>query len=65
MPAAGGAPPKPPRAGAPRITCFIHVPLAQRTLMHWPRPPRFSSDELADAGEAMVWAAVTAVHSFV
>ena len=52
------------RAGAPRITCFIHVPPARRTLMHWPRPPRFSFEELADAGEAIVRAAVIAVRSF-
>jgi len=53
------------RAGAPRITCFIHVPPAQRTLMHWPRPPRFSFDALADAGEAIVRAAVVAVRAFI
>jgi pyroglutamyl-peptidase len=53
------------RAGAPRITCFIHVPPAQRTLMHWPRPPRFSFDELADAEEAIVRAVVMAVRSFI
>src|SRR3974390_2529112 len=53
------------RAGAPRITCFIHVPPAQRTPVHWPRPPRFSFDALAGAGEAIVRAAVMAVRSFI
>jgi hypothetical protein len=33
--------------------------------MHWPRPPRFSFEELADAGEAIVRAAVMAARSFI
>src|SRR5262249_35754790 len=50
------------RAGAPRLTCFIHVPPVRRTLVHSPRRPRFSLDELADAGEAMVRAVAAAAR---
>ena len=50
------------RAGAPRLTCFIHVPPVRRTLVHWPRRTRLSLDELAEAGEAMVCAVAAAAR---
>ena len=51
------------RAGAPRVTSFVHVPPIHRTPIHWPRQPHVSLDELVAAGEAIMRAAVTAARS--
>jgi pyroglutamyl-peptidase len=49
--------------GAPRLASFIHVPSIHRGQAHRPRRPRFSLDALADAGEAVVRAVITAARS--
>jgi pyroglutamyl-peptidase len=50
--------------GAPRVASFIHVPYMHRAQIHQSRRPRFSLDDLADAGEAMLRAMITAARSF-
>jgi pyroglutamyl-peptidase len=50
------------RNGAPRLASFIHVPHMHRAQIHHSRRPRFSLDDLADAGEAIVRAAITAAR---
>jgi pyroglutamyl-peptidase len=52
------------RCGAPQVTCFIHVPSMHRARIHQPRRPPISLDDLADAGEAIVRAVITAARSF-
>src|SRR6266849_916689 len=50
------------RNGTPRMASFIHVPHMHRAQMHHSR--RFSLDDLADAGEAILRVAITAARSF-
>jgi pyroglutamyl-peptidase len=52
------------RRGAPRVTSFIHVPYMHRVQIHHLRRPRVSLDDLADAGEAILRAVVTAARAF-
>lgn len=57
------------RGGAPRVTSFIHVPHIHRTHIHPARRARFSFDDLARVGEAIVRAIISAArcgagHSF-
>jgi pyroglutamyl-peptidase len=51
------------RNGAPRLASFIHVPYMHRAQIHQSRRPRISLDDLADAGEAIVRAAIIAARS--
>jgi pyroglutamyl-peptidase len=51
------------RCGAPRLASFIHVPYMHRAQIHQSRRPRISLDDLADAGEAIVRAAIIAARS--
>jgi pyroglutamyl-peptidase len=52
------------RRGGPRVTSFIHVPYMHRAQIHYPRRPRFSLDDLADAGEAILRAVISTARSF-
>ena len=48
--------------GAPRLASFIHVPCVPSPPMHRLRRPRLSLDDLTDAGEAIVRAAIVAAR---
>jgi pyroglutamyl-peptidase len=48
--------------GAPRLASFIHVPCVPSAPMHRLRRPRFLLDDLTDAGEAIVRAAIVAAR---
>jgi pyroglutamyl-peptidase len=50
------------RDGAPRVTSFIHVPPIHRAQIHRWSLRHFTPDDLADAGEAIVRAAITAAR---
>jgi len=49
------------RAGVLRLAAFIHVPGVRRVQVQ-PRPPALTLDDLAEAGEAIVRAAVAAAR---
>ena len=49
------------RAGVLRLAAFIHVPGVRRAQVQ-PRPPALTLDDLAEAGEAIVRAAVAAAR---
>jgi pyroglutamyl-peptidase len=51
------------RCGAPRVASFIHVPYLHRAQIHHSGRPRLSLDDLADAGEAILRAAIPAARS--
>jgi len=50
------------RAGAPRLTAFVHVPGLPRSALRRPRAASLTFDDLARAGEAIVRAALAAAR---
>jgi pyroglutamyl-peptidase len=49
------------RSGAPRLIAFVHVPQVRRAQVHSRRPP-LTLEDLTEAGEAIVRAAIAAAR---
>jgi pyroglutamyl-peptidase len=49
-------------SGGPRLTAFIHVPSVRRSPTHRSRRPPLTLEDLAEAGEAIVRAAIIAAR---